>query len=175
MGRANGRGGRTFGVIDDRQIPNTRCTRLAMDTGFVVVMMAALAEEPRSGEPASRGKGRKRPAVCIEDSPPAPPPSRCCSPLAPSTPPPVKRILKCPDRPRRDYKDDEWVQGRAERLLGKARRLQSDEASGDEGAVERIAAPHHSALVRGAALLALSEELGDALREALTDEADSSW
>jgi hypothetical protein len=148
-----------------------------MDTGFVVVMMAALAEEePRSGEHASLGKGRKRPAVCIEDSPPPPPPSRCCSPLAPSTPPPVKRVLKCPDRPRRaNHKDEEWVQVRAERLLGKARRRQSDEASGDEGAVERIAAPHHSALVRGAALRALSEELGDALRAAFPDEEDSSW
>ena len=119
----------------------------------MVVAMAELSCAPRAR------RGLKRLAVC----PDAPPSSRCSSPIAPiapiapSTPPSVPRKVECPARPCKGA-----AQGREhiERLPARRRRIQACEA--DMG----MAAPYSSALARGAALHALSEELGDALQAA---------
>ena len=121
-----------------------------MDQGSVVVAMAEL-----SCVPCVR-RGLKRPAV-----PETPPSSRCCSPtapIAPSTPPSVPRKVECPERPRKN-----GAQGREhiERLPARRRRIHEVDLG--------MAAPYSSALARGAALHALSEELGEALLAAFPD------
>jgi hypothetical protein len=124
-----------------------------MDQGSMVVAMAELSCAPcvrRGLKRLSDGL-----AVCTD----TPPSSRCCSPtapIAPSTPPSVPRKVECPERPRKD-----GAQGREhiERHTARRRRIH------DLG----MAAPYSSALARGAALHALSEELGEALLAAFPD------